>query len=69
MHEFEAISLKLRQGCLPITFLNFHRRQTFVYGYEAWVRFGTRVQVQVRDSAIPEKVGCGCGGTRRLKNY
>ena len=37
--------------------------------YEARVRFGTRVRVRVRDSAIFEKVGCGCGGTRRLKNY
>ena len=35
--------------------------------YEAWVRFGT--WVWVRDSAIFEKVGCGCGGTWRLKNY
>ena len=35
--------------------------------YEARVRFGTRVRV--RDSAIFEKVECGCGGTRRLKNY
>ena len=35
--------------------------------YEARVCFGTRVQV--RNSAIFEKVGCGCGGTRRLKNY
>ena len=35
--------------------------------YEAWVRFGTRVRV--RDSAIFEKGGCGCGRTRRLKNY
>ena len=39
--------------------------------YEARVRFGTwvRVRVRVRDLAIFEKVGCGCGGTRRLKNY
>ena len=39
--------------------------------YEARVHFGTRVPVPVlvRDSAIFEKVGCGCGGTRRLKNY
>ena len=35
--------------------------------YEAQVRFGT--QVQVRDLAIFEKGGCGCDGTRRLKNY
>ena len=35
--------------------------------YVARVRFGTRVRV--RDSAIFEKVGCGCSGTRRLKNY
>ena len=41
------------------------------FGYEARVRFETRVRVRVRvrDSAIFEKVGCGCGGTRRLKNY
>ena len=39
--------------------------------YEARVRFGTRVRVRVRvwDSAIFEKGGCGCGKTRRLKNY
>ena len=41
--------------------------------YEARVRFGTRVRVRVRvrvrDSAIFEKGGCGCGRTRRLKNY
>ena len=39
--------------------------------YEARVRFGTRVRVRVWvwDSAIFEKVGCGCGGTWRLKNY
>ena len=38
--------------------------------YEARVRFGTRVRVRVRvrDSAIFEKIGCGCSGTRRLKN-
>ena len=35
--------------------------------YVARVCFRTRVWV--RDSAIFEKVGCGCGGTRRLKNY
>ena len=34
---------------------------------EARVRF--RTQVRVRDSAIFEKGGCGCGRTRRLKNY
>ena len=39
--------------------------------YEARVRFGTRVRVRVRvrDSAIFEKGGYGCGRTRRLKNY
>ena len=39
--------------------------------YVARVRFGIRVWVwmRVRDSAIFEKGGCGCGGTRRLKNY
>ena len=37
--------------------------------YVAQVRFGIRVRVRVRDSAIFEKGGCGCGGTRRLKNY
>ena len=39
--------------------------------YVAQVRFGirVRVRVRVRDSAIFEKGGCGCGGTRRLKNY
>ena len=39
--------------------------------YEARVRFGTRVRVrvQVRDSAIFKKEGCGCNGTRRLNKY
>ena len=37
------------------------------YPYVARVRFGIRVRVQ--DSAIFEKSGCGCSGTRRLKNY
>ena len=45
--------------------------------YVAQVRFGIRVQVRVRvrvrmrvrDSTIFEKGGCGCGGTRQLKNY
>ena len=36
-----------------------------VVAYVAQVRFGIRVRV--RDSAIFEKGGCGCGGTRRLK--
>ena len=38
--------------------------------YVARVRFGirVRVRVRVRDSAIFEKGGCRCGGTRRLKN-
>ena len=46
-------------------------KRRLVKTYEARVRFGTRVwvQVRVRDSAIFENVGCGCGGTRRLKNY
>ena len=47
--------------------------KTRVQIYEARVRFGTRVRVRVRmrvrDSAIFEKGGCGCGRTRRLKNY
>ena len=38
-----------------------------VLSYEVRVRFGTRVRM--RDSAIFEKGGCGCGGTQRLKNY
>ena len=41
--------------------------EMFATTYVAWVRFGIRVRV--RDSAIFEKGGCGCGGTRRLKNY
>ena len=36
-----------------------------VVAYVARVRFGIRVRV--RDSAIFEKGGCGCGGTQRLK--
>ena len=45
--------------------------QRWVAAYEAQVRFGPRVwvPVRVRDSAIFEKGGCGCGGTQRLKNY
>ena len=38
-----------------------------VFCYVARVHFGIRVRV--RDSAIFEKGGCRCGGTRRLKNY
>ena len=34
--------------------------------YVARVRF--EIRVRVRDSAIFEKGGCRCGGTRRLKN-
>ena len=41
--------------------------EMFATTYVARVRFGIRVRV--RDSAIFEKGGCGCGGTRRLKNY
>ena len=37
----------------------------YVLTYEARVRL--RIRVQVRDSAIFKKVGCG--GVRRLKNY
>ena len=42
----------------------------YVMYYVARVRFGIRVRVRmrVRDSVIFEKGGCGCGGTRRLKN-
>ena len=32
-----------------------------VLSYEARVRFGTQVRVWVRDLAIFEKSGCGCG--------
>ena len=35
--------------------------------YEAQVRFGTRVQVWVRDSAIFEKGGCGAAGLGNQK--
>ena len=47
------------------------RRKIRIIIYEARVRFETRVRVRVRvrDSAIFEKSGCGCGRTRRLKNY
>ena len=39
--------------------------------YESRVRFETRVRVRVQvwDSAIFKKVGCGCDGTRRLNKY
>ena len=33
-------------------------------GYEARVCFRIQVWVRVRDSAIFEKVGCGCDGVR-----
>ena len=48
---------------IPITMIEL--------AYEAQVRFHIRVWVRVRvwDSAIFEKVGCGCGGVWRLKNY
>ena len=37
------------------------------YNYEARVRFRIQVWVRVRDSAIFEKVGCGCSGERQEK--
>ena len=40
--------------------------------YSTWIWFKNyeaRVWVRVRDLVIFEKVGCRCGGTRRLKNY
>ena len=37
--------------------------------YVARVHFGIRMWVRVRDLVIFEKGGCGCDGTRRLKNY
>ena len=40
-----------------------------VLSYEARVRFETQVWVWVRDLAIFEKSGCGCGWIRQLKNY
>ena len=45
------------------------KNTSLLFPYEAWVRFWIRVRVRVRDSAIFEKVGCGCGGVQRLKNY
>ena len=61
---------------IPLVFLIveiwlMHIFHFYVAVYEARVRFGTRVRVRVRvrDSAIFEKGGCGCGRTRRLKNY
>ena len=38
----------------------------FVLDYEAWVHFQIWMLVQVRDSTIFEKVGCGCNGVQRL---
>ena len=62
-------SRSLHQGdpLFPLLFLLVMK----VLSYEARVRFRTQVQVQVRvrDLAIFEKSGCGCGGTRQLKNY
>ena len=40
------------------------------YGHESHnlpFSYVARVRVRVRDSAIFEKGGCGCGGTRQLK--
>ena len=50
------------------TYANYDK--TKLVAYVARVRFGiqVRVRVRVRDSAIFEKGGCRCGGTRRLKN-
>ena len=52
-------------------FISLIRQYQSCLLYEARVRFETRVRVRVRvrDSAIFEKGGCGCGRTRRLKNY
>ena len=65
------VSLKIHQENFNYVLTSdFH---ALVRTYEARVHLGTRVRVRVRvlvrDSAIFEKVGCGCGGTRRLKNY
>ena len=49
------------------SYIPFYIRSRAVSTYEVWVRFGTQVQVQ--DSVIFEKGGCGCGGTQQLKNY
>ena len=61
MYIFAALGLRLILG----------RTCSSVVINVARVRFGIRVwvRVRVRDSAIFEKGGCGCGGTRRLKNY
>ena len=64
---FLGSSRSLHQGdpLFPLLFLLVMK----VLSYEARVRFRTQVQVRVRDLAIFEKSGCGCGGTRQLKNY
>ena len=53
------------------TIYNFLKIQSWCNSYEVWVRFRIRVPVwiQVRDSVIFEKIGCGCGGVRQLKHY
>ena len=50
-------------SCLSV--VNGCRQNRGSLSYVAWVHFGIRVWVWVRDSAIFEKGGCGCGGTRR----
>ena len=65
--RFLASSCSFRQGdpLFPLLFLLVMK----VLSYEARVHFRTQVQMRVRDSAIFEKSGCGCGGTQQLKNY
>ena len=48
---------------------HFLKKPTISSTDEARVHFRIRTQVWVRDSAIFEKVGCGCGEMRQLKHY
>ena len=64
---FLGSSRSLHQGdpLFPLLFLLVMK----VLTYEARVHFRTQVQMWVRDSAIFQNSGCGCGGTQQLKNY
>ena len=66
--SFNCLTVNLKAHLYLIIF-SLDRDVTYVARVRFGIRVRVRVRVRVRDSAIFEKGGCGCGGTRRLKNY